>query len=261
MRSTTSSTSQIGRVDAHGVLGGLHALAVAGVARAEVGRERVGADVGPLGLSPRRPDLGIRLEVDLHRRRRARRRCRCRGPRSRRRPSWPSSRWRSRITSRTSWWRATTGTIRSIRDWRIADVTSASSMNTRPSSSKTTGWRRASSPSGSTLAERQRLAHREPGQRAVHRARCRGSGSRAAPRACGRQCSCRRRPARRWRRSSLRDLIQEVVETGEGYCDALGVHDLDPFAAREPCNSTRASRSGDRRAPRRGRRADGRGRR
>ena len=43
----------------------------------------------------------------------------------------PSSRWRSRITSRTGWWRATDETTRSMRGSRISVVTSRPSMKTR----------------------------------------------------------------------------------------------------------------------------------
>ena len=57
---------EVGRVDEHGVLGRLHPLAVELVARTEVGRERVRADVGALGLAAPRADVGIGLQVDLH---------------------------------------------------------------------------------------------------------------------------------------------------------------------------------------------------
>ncbi len=50
----------------HGVLGRLHSLAVELVACAQVGRERVGADVGTLRLAATRADVGIGLQVDLH---------------------------------------------------------------------------------------------------------------------------------------------------------------------------------------------------
>src|SRR5690349_1379335 len=59
-------------------------------------------------------------------------------------PSRPSSRWRSRITSRTPGCAATTGTMRSIRCSRIDAVTSVPAMKTRLSSPKTTGSARAS---------------------------------------------------------------------------------------------------------------------
>src|SRR3954447_18469919 len=63
-------------------------------------------------------------------------------------PCSPSSRWRSRITSRTSGCRATTGTLRSICDRRIEAVTSVPAIRTRPASSNVTGFAEASSPSG-----------------------------------------------------------------------------------------------------------------
>ena len=42
---------ELGRVDVDRVLGGLHARGVALVAQPEIGRERVGADVGALRLA------------------------------------------------------------------------------------------------------------------------------------------------------------------------------------------------------------------
>ena len=44
----------------------LHAGRVALVAEPQVGRERVGADVGPLGWRRARADVAVRDEVDLH---------------------------------------------------------------------------------------------------------------------------------------------------------------------------------------------------
>ena len=222
---------------------------------AQVGRERVGADVGPLGLAARARESRDRPGGRPSPRRRARRRCRCRGPRSRRCPDAPSSRCRSRITSRTSWWRATTGTIRSIRDWRIAEVTSMPAMKTRPASSNVTGF---------CARERRRAARRRraAGPRAS-RARsargtsrpCRGSGSRAAPRACGRQCSCRRLPVRRWRQSSLGDLLQEVDRSRGRISPRVSAPSIStPFAARRALQPPRAWRSGGRRGRRPSRR-------
>ena len=57
---------EVCRVDQLRVLGGLHARPVRRVARPEIGRERVGADVGPLGLAPRGANRRIGLQVDLH---------------------------------------------------------------------------------------------------------------------------------------------------------------------------------------------------
>ena len=173
------------------------------VAELQVGRERVGADLGPLGLAARaRAPPGRRRDTPSPRRP-GRRRCRCRGLRSRRPRSAASSRWRSRITSRTSGWRATTGTIRSTRTWRIAAVTSVPSMNTRPASSKVIGYSRASSPSAGPSPSGSAALEREPGERCGTSPRYRGSGSRAARRARAQRCSCRPRPGRRWRRSTL----------------------------------------------------------
>ena len=103
---------------------------------------------GRSGLPPRARARPGRRRGRPSPRRRARRPCRCRGPRSPRRPSAASSRCRSRITSRTCGCRATTETIRSTRARRIAAVTSLPLMKTRPSSSKVTGFSRASAPSG-----------------------------------------------------------------------------------------------------------------
>ena len=163
---------EVGRVDLVRVLGRPHPGGVALVAQAQVGRERVGADLGPLGqpAAARAPSRSA-FEVDLHLGARARRRCRCRGPRSRRRPPRRARAGAPRITSRTAGWRATTGTRRSMPASRIADVTSVSAIKTRPCSSKRDRVlgrraRRAASPSSSGTPRWQR----EPGQRAVHRA-------------------------------------------------------------------------------------------
>ena len=78
-------------------------------------RARRGAATrGPAGRRRARPSA----------RRAARRRRRCRAPRSPSRPARRAARWRSRITSRTSWCRATVGTEESISGCRISAVTS-----------------------------------------------------------------------------------------------------------------------------------------
>ena len=66
IRAITSSIAELGRVDLDGVRGRLHADVVGLVAQLEVGRERVGADVGPLGLAAARADRRVGDEVDLH---------------------------------------------------------------------------------------------------------------------------------------------------------------------------------------------------
>ena len=85
-------------------------------------------------------------------------------------PSWPSSRWRSRITSRTSWWRATTGRAvdAGLADRRVTsravDLDAAVVVERRP------GARARARPSASPCRAGGRAA-REPRERAVHRAR------------------------------------------------------------------------------------------
>ena len=57
---------EVGRVDLLRVGRRAHARGVALVADAQVGRERVAADVGALGLAPARTHVAVRVEVDLH---------------------------------------------------------------------------------------------------------------------------------------------------------------------------------------------------
>ena len=57
---------ELGRVDVDRVHGGLHPRGVALVAKAEVGCERVGADVGALRLAAIRTHALVGSEVDLH---------------------------------------------------------------------------------------------------------------------------------------------------------------------------------------------------
>ena len=56
---------EVRRVDPLGVLGGLHPRGVALVAHPQVGRERVGADLGPLGDAAPRAHVAVGDEVDL----------------------------------------------------------------------------------------------------------------------------------------------------------------------------------------------------
>ena len=117
---------EIGGVDLHRVGGGAHVDRVALVAHAQVGRERIGAEPGPVGRARWR-DFRVSDEVHLdHVGRRDHRadvtalddRVALVGERRR----------RSRMTSRTGGWRATTGTSLSMPGLRIDAVTSASSM-------------------------------------------------------------------------------------------------------------------------------------
>src|SRR5919201_1103176 len=57
---------ELGGVDLHGVLCGHHPLGVALVAEAEVGREGVGSDLGPLGEAALGADRTVGVQVDLH---------------------------------------------------------------------------------------------------------------------------------------------------------------------------------------------------
>src|SRR4051794_31840094 len=57
---------EVGRVDPLRVGCRLHAHAVRLVAQLEVGRERIGADVGALGLAPASAHGGVGHEIDLH---------------------------------------------------------------------------------------------------------------------------------------------------------------------------------------------------
>ena len=127
MRSTTSSIAELGRVDRVRVRGRAHLRRVALVAQAQVGRERVGAEPGPLVGAPAGPLGLVGGEEDLHV-----------GVGTDDRadvaalhdgvPSSASARWRSRSTARTSWWRATDETTRSISTVRISLVTSRPSI-------------------------------------------------------------------------------------------------------------------------------------
>ena len=117
-------------------------------------------------------------------------------------PSLPSARCRSRITSRTSWWRATTGTSLSMSGLRIEDVTSLPSMKTRPclvEADRVLGRER-----GQLVGEVERdaAAPRQPGQRAVHRPRVEVAEAEPLGEYAVRPCSCRPLRARRWQRSS-----------------------------------------------------------
>ena len=198
---------EVGRVDQLRVRRRLHPSLVRLVAAAEVGGERVGADVGTLRLPPARADRRVGLEVDLHLGRRARRRCRCRGPRSRCSRAPASSRCRSRITSRTAAWRATTDTIRSMRDCRIA----GGDVDAGDEHAALVVERDRASPRELAdrlrVAERQPLAQREPRERAVHRARVEVAEAEPLRELGGRRCSCRLPPVRRWPRSSLHELV------------------------------------------------------
>src|SRR5829696_408821 len=68
--------------------------------------------------------------------------------------------------------------------------------------------------------------------------RCRGSGSRAAPLAAARPCSCLRRQARLWQRSSSGNGVEEVEEAGEAYYHASRVLDLDAVPGDEAGDRT-----------------------
>ena len=184
---------------------GLHARGVALVAQAQVGRERVGAD---LRAAPR-PAL------------RARSPRRRRGRPSPRRPgatTVPMS--RPSITTSPSLRRARAGARASPRAPRGGARRPGPAGRCRGSRIAAVDVV-AGDPDAALVVERDRVLARELGRarppssgdaRAAARAtsargtsrRCRGSGSRAARRAAGRPCSCRRRRARRWRRSSVR---------------------------------------------------------
>ena len=119
---------------------------------------------------------------------------------------------------------------------RIEAVTSLPSMRTRPASSNSTGFSRASA---AELVAPGRAPGRDGARARSARdtsRRCRGSGSRAAPRAAGRPCSCRPLRARRWRRSSgsgRSQRVEKVEEAGEAYRRRLGALDLDAFSRDE----------------------------
>ena len=72
---------ELGRVDLIGVLGRPHRAASLSSRSAQVGGERVGADLRPLDRAAARAHAAVGDEVDLDLARRARRPCRCRGPR------------------------------------------------------------------------------------------------------------------------------------------------------------------------------------
>ena len=134
-------------------------------------------------------------------------------------------------------------------------MTSVPAMNTRPASSNVTGFSRASAPSGVAVAERERRAGARARSARGTSPRCRGSGSRAALRACARRCSCRPRRGRRWRRSSF----GSPSPGGRRNRGSLSPRIRRPRSgrprARRRRRSRRASRSGGRRPRRSSRRA------
>ena len=123
-------------------------------------------------------------------------------------------------------------------------------MKTRPTSSKVTGFWRARSPSGVALAERQRLAHRQPGERAVHRPGVEVAEAEPLRERGARPCSCRPRRGRRWRRSSLRRSARGARRSR----GRISPRSRRPRSRRPSRDQTlqrpRASRSGGRRATR-----------
>ena len=99
-------------------------------------------------------------------------------------PSAPSSRWRSRITSRTSGWRATTGhhPVDPHLPDRVGDVGAVDEAR-GPASSKTTGCSPRERAERGAVAERRARGGARARSGSGTSRRCRGSGSRAAPRA------------------------------------------------------------------------------
>ena len=91
------------------------------------------------------------------------------------------------MTSRTSGWRATTGTMRSIRDCRIAEVTSLPAIETRPDVVQIDPVLARELPELLALAEVDPFLHGEPGQRAVH-----GAGVEVAEAEALREAACDR---------------------------------------------------------------------
>ncbi len=170
IRSTTSSTSRsLVSISSASSAGCIRARSLSSRS-SQVGGERVGADVGVVRLGgssrtrprqlrgrPSRPRSGA-TTVPMSR------------PSMTTLPSSASSRWRSRITSRTSGWRATTGTMRSISAWRIADVTSVPAIETAPDLVEVDRVLARELAELLAVVEVERSLEREPGQRAVHRA-------------------------------------------------------------------------------------------
>ena len=85
-------------------------------------------------------------------------------------PSAASSRCRSRITSRTSGWRATTGTIRSTLTCRIAEVTSVPADEHAAGLVERDRVLPREVAEQRPLTERRAARERKPGEAAVHRA-------------------------------------------------------------------------------------------
>ena len=135
------------------VVGRLHVRRVALVAEPQVGRERVGADPGPLGEPPRGAHAGVGDEVDLHL-----------GVRRDDGADVAALDHDVALLAERALalahhlahlrCRATTGTSWSMRGSRIAAVTSVPSMKTRPASSNVTGCSRASSAELVVVVER-----------------------------------------------------------------------------------------------------------
>ena len=208
--------------------GRLHPRVVGLVAQLEVGRERVRADVRPLGLAAARAHRRVGLEVDLHLGLGARP-CRCRGPRSRRR-----RRRRADAGARASP-RAPPGGARPrgrsgrSATCRIDAVTSVSSIDTRPSAVNTTGFSRRAGRAQARRRAGAPVAARATSGCGTSRP-CRGSGSRAARRGAAPPCSC---PAPAG--PSIATIIvlsatedEELEEAGEADVDRLRA--LEPHA-------------------------------
>ena len=181
---------------------GSHLRRVALVAQAQVGRERVGADPGPLGDA-----AGARARP---RRRRGRpsppRRGATTVPMSR--PSITASPSLGELALALAHHLAHRRVARDRRRRRGRCAAADLAVTSRPSirralvleADRVLAGERAE-PAASSRWRRARA--RATSARGTSR-RCRGSGSRAARRAAARPCSCRPRRGRRWRRSSHR---------------------------------------------------------
>ena len=145
-----------------------------------------------------------------------------------------------RITSRTSGCRATAGTRRSISAARMPVETSSPAISTRPSRLNVIGCSRARRASASPVLEIHCVSRSEPGERAVHGARCRGGRSRAGGRARAPPCSSPSLPGRRsprsWRDSyACRAARGHRKKPGKLVSTASAPCSCDALARGNPC--------------------------
>ena len=198
IRSTTSSTLELGRVDLDRVLRRGHPLGVLLVARRGSVSSAASPTSGTLGAPPRGADLGVGDEVDLQL-----------GVRRDDGADVPALHDRvgplaeARAGARASPRAPAGGGRRRAPSCRSAPSGSTSSRRRRRSRRARPGRARPDARARGRRACRRRRGRGLPSSRARSAPGtsrpCRGSGSRSAPRASARRCSCPRLRVRRWR--------------------------------------------------------------